>query len=125
MKKPMRPVHFEIGAKNPEKLKKFYEEIFGWKIDKWDSPEMDYWLIMTSDKQMDTKNPGIHGGMTKGPAQAPLTIGVEDVDEVMKKIKEKGGKFLTEKMEVPKVGTMIYFEDPEGNRFGVIKPVPM
>lgn len=121
----MRPVHFEIGAKNPEKLSKFYEEIFGWKIDKWDSPDMDYWLIMTSDKQRDTKNPGIHGGMTKGKAFAPLTIEVEDVDEIMGKIKKAGGKFLTDKMEMPSVGTLIYFQDPEGNKFGVIKSVPM
>jgi predicted enzyme related to lactoylglutathione lyase len=55
-------VHFEIGAKNPEKLSKFYEEIFGWKIDKWDSPDMDYWLIMTSDKQRTQKIRGFMEG---------------------------------------------------------------
>ncbi|MFA4960176.1 MAG: VOC family protein [Candidatus Pacearchaeota archaeon] len=127
MAKPMRPTHFEIGGKNPEKLKKFYEEIFGWKIEKWESPDekMDYWLITTGAKQMDRENPGIDGGMTKDKPFAPLTIEVGDLDGTSDKIKKMGGKFLTEKMDIPKVGTMFYFEDPEGNKFGVIHSMPM
>ena len=33
-----RVVHFEIRADNPERAVKFYSEIFGWEIQKWDGP---------------------------------------------------------------------------------------
>jgi len=39
-------VHFEIPAENVEKLKKFYGELFGWKIEKMPGG-MDYWGILT------------------------------------------------------------------------------
>jgi hypothetical protein len=39
-------VHFEIIADNVEKLRKFYAELFGWKIGKMPGP-MEYWTIET------------------------------------------------------------------------------
>ena len=43
-------VHFEILADDVERSKKFYSDLFGWKIEKWsgsDSIGMDYWTINT------------------------------------------------------------------------------
>jgi predicted enzyme related to lactoylglutathione lyase len=37
-----RPVHFEIHAGDPEKLAKFYADVFSWKIQHM--PQFDYWL---------------------------------------------------------------------------------
>jgi predicted enzyme related to lactoylglutathione lyase len=28
-------VHFDIPADDPERAKKFYSDLFGWKIEKW------------------------------------------------------------------------------------------
>lgn len=41
-------VYFDIPAKDIEKLRKFYSNLFGWKIEKVD-PEMttEYWSIET------------------------------------------------------------------------------
>jgi predicted enzyme related to lactoylglutathione lyase len=39
-------VHFEIPADDVEKLRKFYSDLFGWKIEKTPSP-MEYWMIET------------------------------------------------------------------------------
>ncbi len=30
-----RITHFDISAESPEKLVSFYEDIFGWKFEKW------------------------------------------------------------------------------------------
>jgi predicted enzyme related to lactoylglutathione lyase len=50
-------VHFEIPADDVERARKFYTDLFGWKIEK--TPEMDYWMVTTSgEKQVD-------GGMMK------------------------------------------------------------
>jgi predicted enzyme related to lactoylglutathione lyase len=53
-----RVIHFEINADQPERAVKFYSEVFGWKIQKWEGP-MDYWLVYTGEGL------GIDGGLTK------------------------------------------------------------
>ena len=49
-------VHFEIPADEVERAKKFYSDLFGWKMEKWPrtddndtSSTMEYWLISTTD----------------------------------------------------------------------------
>lgn len=33
-----RVVHFEIYTVDPEAVRPFYENVFAWKIQKWDGP---------------------------------------------------------------------------------------
>ena len=35
-------VHFEIPAKEPSKIARFYEQLFGWKFTKMEGGNMDY-----------------------------------------------------------------------------------
>lgn len=117
----MRPTHFEIGTKNPTVTENFYKSIFGWKFEKWKAPEgaNDYWLIMTEEKSGET--PGINGGMSREMPMAQVTIEVKDLDDAIKKIEKMKGKIIVPKMEMPTVGWMIYFQDPDGNKFGAIQ----
>ncbi len=57
-------IHFEIPANDVEKLKKFYEEVFGWKIIQSPGP-IDYWVIQTvlTDSGGMLQRPGVNGGM--------------------------------------------------------------
>jgi len=55
-----RVIHFEIPADDPARAVKFYEAVFGWKIEKWNGP-MDYWLAMTGEQEQ----PGIDGAITR------------------------------------------------------------
>ena len=80
------------------------------------------------------ENVGINGGMMKRNApQAPAgvspnsyvcIIGVENIDEMMPRVEAAGGKPHTDKMDVPGVGQLRYYEDTEGNVFGIIQPAP-
>jgi predicted enzyme related to lactoylglutathione lyase len=54
-----RVIHFEIEADKPEQLAQFYEQVFGWKLEKWVGP-MDYWMIITGKNE-----PSINGGLLK------------------------------------------------------------
>jgi predicted enzyme related to lactoylglutathione lyase len=63
-------VHFEIPSDDTERSKKFYNELFGWKIEKWpgseDTPEaMGYWMVTTVD---DKGNEALTGGDEKTDA---------------------------------------------------------
>jgi len=118
-------VHFEILADDVEKLRKFYSELFGWKIEKTPGP-VDYWTIETvpvNEKGMPIR-PGVNGGMMKRetPDQKSANyIAVESVDEYTKKIEALGGKIIVPKMEVPGVGWWALALDPEGNHFAILE----
>jgi predicted enzyme related to lactoylglutathione lyase len=117
-----RVVHFEIDAEKPERVMKFYEKVFDWKIEKWKGP-IEYWLIMTGNE----KEPGIDGGLSKRTEGEPSTVNTIDVpslDEYIKKVKSNGGIITRPKMAVPGVGWMAYFKDTEGNVFGMMQSDP-
>ncbi len=117
-----RVIHFEIPADNPQRAIKFYEESFGWKIEKWNGP-FDYWLVMTGEED----EPGINGAIMSREMgdMVKNTIAVDSFEEYAEKIKKAGGKFLMEKQTLPGVGSMAAFEDTEGNVSVLIEPEPM
>jgi predicted enzyme related to lactoylglutathione lyase len=114
-----RVVHFEIPADNPERAIAFYQNVFGWEIEKWEGP-MEYWLIMTDPEE----EPGIDGGLTRRTEPGmgtENTIGVASIDEYLTKIEASGGKVLRPKSTVPGVGYLAYCQDTEGNTFGLMQ----
>lgn len=118
----MRVVHFELNVRDVEKTKEFYEEVFNWKVEKWDGP-MEYWFLVTGDE----KEVGINGGMGKVDSESPSivnTIDVKDIDKVIKEIEKMGGKIVNPKHAVPGIGWLAYFKDPEGLLFGIMQEDP-
>jgi hypothetical protein len=114
-----RVVHFEVEAERPEQIIKFYEQVFGWKVEKWEGP-IEYWLITTGTEE----EPGIDGGLSRrsdGEPSTVNTIDVPSVDEYIKKVENNGGSIVRPKMAVPGVGWMAYFKDPDGNMFGMME----
>ena len=124
-------VHFEIPSDNIERTKKFYSELFGWKIEKWPGTEtgeltsaatgqpMEYWMVTTTD---DKGNKALGGGMMK--RQMPehhITnyIGVKSVDEYSSKVKNLGGKVVAPKHAVPGMGYFSLCLDTENNSFAI------
>jgi predicted enzyme related to lactoylglutathione lyase len=116
--------HFEISAEDIESLKKFYSQLFGWKIDKMEG--MDYWNVQTvpADEKGYPKGPGVNGGMLKkrDPEHKFIYyVLVESIDEYGKKIEELGGRIIVEKTEVPNIGWWAIASDPESNYFGIFE----
>jgi predicted enzyme related to lactoylglutathione lyase len=121
-------IHFEIPANDVEKVKKFYSDVFGWKIEKL--PGMEYYSVTTvpMDEKGNLLRPGVNGGLYKReqPMQQPVNyIWVESVDEYMKKIEAMGGKVVVPRMEVTGMGWFALGQDPEGNTFGIFETKPM
>lgn len=122
-----RPTHFEIHADDCQRAVKFYTDVFGWEITKWEGSPTEYYMIMTAPK--DSKNPGINGGLLKRPCPAPapeqgsnafvLTVQVDNYDEVAKKIEQAGGKIAMPKFALAGMAWQGYYIDTEGNTFGL------
>jgi predicted enzyme related to lactoylglutathione lyase len=92
-------VHFEIPADKVEKLVKFYEQLFAWKIIHAPVEGMDYWIIHTvpTDDKVMPQRPGVNGGMyQKQPerkdAKPVNYITVENIDEYIEKVTKLGEK---------------------------------
>ena len=132
MKQMPTIVHFEIPADDVERAKKFYNNLFGWNIEKLHSPvddseltsvatgqPIEYWRITTSDHE---GNKGVGGGIMKRQmAEHNITnyIGVDSVDEYSSKIQKSGGQVLAPKHAVPGMGYFALCSDTENNVFAI------
>ena len=104
--------HFMIPAEDLERAKKFYTEIFGWKIKKLPGP-MEYYEIETD---------GLGGGMArKDNPDEKITnyIDVPSIDKYAAKIEKLGGKITVPKAAVLGTGYVAICMDTENNVFGL------
>src|SRR5262245_1027343 len=56
-----RVTHFEIYTDDPEQVQPFYQNVFGWKFNKFEGGPIEYWLVTTGGDN----EPGINGGLTR------------------------------------------------------------
>ena len=103
-------VHVEIPAVNVEGAGKFYESLFGWKLQH--IPEMNY--TMWEDGS------GSGGGFPAVSEESPagqvlVYIDSDDMEADLKKVEQLGGNVLREKTEIPGMGWFGVFQDPTGN----------
>ena len=118
-----RPVHFEIHAADPQRAMAFYGDLFGWEFSEHGGS--GYMMIATGE------GPGIHGGLMRrigpepdhdGPIRgAVVTMETDDIDGMIERVVAAGGKVALDKMAVPGVGWVAYFEDTERNIFGLMQ----
>ena len=93
-----RPVvFFQIWGKDPDRLREFYREIFGWKID-----EPDPMGISMIEHGIGGPPEGVGGSIMAG-AEA------------------LGGRRVMEPFDVPDGPTVAQMADPEGNVIGLVK----
>jgi len=114
-----RVSHFDVSADDPKRAMNFYEQVFGWRFEKWNGP-FDYWLIITGNPN----EPGIDGGIaqrTDPNSRIMNFIDVPSVDECRARIIANGGTVLQEKQSIPGVGYIIIFQDTEKNMFGILQ----
>jgi predicted enzyme related to lactoylglutathione lyase len=103
-------VHIEIPAENVQSAAKFYETLFGWKMEH--AAEFDY--TMWSDGS------GYGGGFNKVSNETPadrivVYIDSDDIEADLQKVEELGGTVVTPKTEIPGTGWFAQFKDPSGN----------
>lgn len=112
--------HFEIPARDPEKLRNFYAGVFGWKFKNAAAQNMQYWNITTGTKHL----PGVNGGLYKKGSknQTPVNyISTPDLNESMAEVEKQGGHITVGKKEVPGHGFTAIGTDPEGNSIGLFE----
>jgi uncharacterized protein len=118
-------VHFEIPFDDKGRAMKFYEQALDWKLT--DMPEMKYVIAQTvaTDDNQTPKEPGaINGGLFQRPKEAPnpaIYVGVDSIDETLKKVTSAGGKVVTPNTPIPGMGAYARVADTEGNIIGLFQ----
>lgn len=117
-----RIVHFEISARNFDRAKSFYKDVFGWSFQ--DVPHLNYTLIETGDRN----DPGINGGFfAEGDHDQKVvnTIDVKGMDALLQKVESGGGAIVMPKTAMAGIGYLCYFKDTEGNLMGMMESDPL
>jgi predicted enzyme related to lactoylglutathione lyase len=98
--------HIEITSTQPEKLKAFFEQQFGWQFQTHKMPAGEYHLFKTPN--------GNAGGVTAPMPQQPIAatpyINVEDIDATQQSCKKAGATILMPVTEVPGQGKFFWFQ---------------
>jgi uncharacterized protein len=110
-------VHVELHTQDPEGAKKFYKELFDWKLE--DVPDMNYTIINVGE--------GTGGGMMKSPMPDALPqwvpyVLVDNIAVATEKAKSLGATILVDVTEIPDMGQHSMFLDPTGAAFALWQP---
>ncbi len=111
-------VHVEYLSNDPDRTKRFYRDVFGWKFQ--DMPEMGYstWEAPT--------RPG--GGLMKTPeGQTPGVLNyllANDIEATLRRISAAGGAVLKPKQEIPGIGWWALFSEPGGTVTALYQNLP-
>ncbi|MCA1633250.1 MAG: VOC family protein [Acidobacteria bacterium] len=110
----------ELGTTDVEAAKKFYTELFGWKLKEGHVAPMIYNEIMVNGEAVG----GIYqmgpefGG---APSHWMPYVAVDDVDASAKRVEELGGKVCVPPTDIPSVGRFSVINDPTGASLSLIK----
>jgi predicted enzyme related to lactoylglutathione lyase len=110
----------ELATTDLEAAKKFYTELFGWKLKESQTAGMVYDEIVVGGKEVG----GIYQ-LTAEQGDAPSNwmpyISVEDVDASAKRAEELGGKVRMPPCDIPNVGRFCVINDPTGATISLVK----
>jgi uncharacterized protein len=120
---PNNVKHFAVHADDVDRARKFYESVMGWQFTPWGPP--NFYLIKTGTAE----DPGVQGALQGRRDVVPgktmfgyeCSIGVDSVDDTIAAVEANGGKIVMPKFHIPTVGTLIFFEDTEGNVVGAMQ----
>jgi uncharacterized protein len=116
-------VHFEVIGTDPQRLRGYYGELFGWEFDTSGgvasavSEAGNYGFVQNPDG---AGIPGGVGGGTSYPARALFYVGVPDVEDALREAESLGGTRTMGPEQAPGSALVVgHFTDPEGNLIGV------
>jgi uncharacterized protein len=121
-------VHVELNTTDVDKAKKFYGQLFDWKLeDVAMGPGGPPGLLASEGRYTMIKpGTGTGGGMLKQPVPGAPSfwlayVAVEDVAASTQKAKSLGAKIMLDVTEVPGAGWMSVIIDPAGAALGLWK----
>ena len=115
-------VWYELMTTDAAAAEKFYTAVVGWTAKDAGMPNMAYTLVSAGDDQ-------VAGMMTMPPEVCAAGwkpgwvghIGVSDVDDYTKRVKQAGGSVHREPTDIPGIGRFSVVADPQGANYMMFK----
>jgi len=111
-------VQWQIVAKDPDAVTRFYSALFGWKVNA--SNALGYRVVETGNGR------GINGGVWPSPPEGhnlvQLFVEVDDIDAALSKATSLGATIIVPKSELPDGDALAIVLDPAGLSFGMYRP---
>ena len=123
----MKPAYFDFTVNDLSLAKTFFENVFGWRFERFPMPYEYYRILAGSDDE-----PGIDGGIgaiadtptSGGRPLTQVTIPVTDLDRCVAQIEKGGGQIVEPKMPIPGIGWFAACTEPGGLLFGILQADP-
>jgi predicted enzyme related to lactoylglutathione lyase len=118
-------VHFEVIGQEPEQLRRYYGELFGWQYDTSGlvsdavSEPTNYGFVGHDPASDGVGIPGGVGGGAGYAGHAIFYVGVPDVEAALQKAEQLGGTRKMGPARSPSGLVVGHFTDPEGHLIGV------
>ena len=110
----------EIPVNDLSRAQAFYSDVLGFELSSMEMGPVKMLMF-----PFDQKGAGASGALIKSEGYSPSTSGtlvyfsVDDIEGVLRKVNQKGGKTLQAKMSIGEHGFIGLFQDSEGNRVGL------
>ena len=109
--------HFAIHIDDMNRAKNFYDKVFEWGFNSYGQEDF---LQIKADKSEKGELIGALQSRKYSPVPVKIiglecSISVENIDEIIEKVKTNGGEILMPKTAIPFVGWVAKFLDTEGN----------
>lgn len=120
-------VHFEVIGKDPDRLKSYYSELFGWSTEPAMPGSENPYGVVAREQNLNSEGIGIAGGIGGGmdgyDGHATFYVEVPDVEAALARAESLGGARMMGPHEVPtdppfEIGLLT---DPEGHTIGVVQ----
>jgi uncharacterized protein len=123
----MKPTYFDFTVETVGKAKKFFEQVFGWRFERFAMP-YEYYRIQAGAQY----EPGIDGGIGEigntaisgGKPLTQVTVPAANLDEYLARVSTNGGRIVEARMPVPGIGSHATCAEPGGLMFGIIEADP-
>ena len=120
----MKPAYFDLTVLDLAAARRFFAAVFGWRFERFPMP-YEYYRISAGPHD----ETGIDGGIgaladtevAVGLPQTTLTVPVPDLDAVLARVAQAGGRVIEPRMPIPGIGWYATCAEPGGLRFGLIE----
>ena len=123
----MKPTYFDLTVSDLAAARAFFESALGWRFERFSMP-YEYYRIQAGSPD----ESGIGGGigavqdapLSEGRPMTQVTVPVDDIDAVLARVVESGGRVVEARMAIPGIGWYSTCAEPGGLKFGVIEADP-
>lgn len=115
--------HFAIHIDDIDRAKSFYDQVFDWGFQSYGQADF---LQIKADKTESGELIGALQARKYSPVPEKIiglecTVGVENIDDIIEKVKNSRGQLIMPKTSIPYVGWLAKFLDTEGNLICVMQ----